>query len=71
MLHLLANVKKKNDKCLCTIKVPKCEQIFLVDQRTSRKMGIGGIDTKTTKRNVKALERKQTASKRRESKTTK
>ena len=46
--------------CACSRekKVPAQEQQFLCDQRTVRKMYIGSIDKRTTKRNEKTLQRK-------------
>ncbi|KAF2904112.1 hypothetical protein ILUMI_02065 [Ignelater luminosus] len=40
-------------------KVPEIERGFLIDQRTSRKMIIGGVDVKSTLKLQKAKERKE------------
>lgn len=40
-------------------RVPKEEQLFLEDQRTNRKMMIGGIDIKSTKKREQLVERKR------------
>lgn len=40
-------------------KVPKEEQLFLNDQRTTRKMAIGGVDTKSTKKKAELVDRKR------------
>ena len=40
-------------------RVPKEEQVFLEDQRTSRRMMIGGIDIKSTKKKAQLVERKR------------
>lgn len=47
-------------KCTCPKekKVPTVEQRFLIDQRSTRKMFIGGIDTVTTRKLTNTLKRK-------------
>lgn len=45
-------------KCLCKVKVPLCERNFLLDQRTTRKMMIGGTDVKITTQNLKSIKKK-------------
>lgn len=49
------------DKCLCPTpkKVPKLEHPFLIDQRSSRAMIIGGIDQKETNKMEKRNKRKE------------
>lgn len=52
VLFDIASCKCKNcEKCICekNKKVPVTERLFLLDQRTARKMMIGNIDNKTTK----------------------
>lgn len=61
------------DICICKCKVisdcncpkecriPKVEVDFLLDQRTTRKMMIGGVDVATTAKNKKKQERKEKA----------
>ncbi|KAK4884062.1 hypothetical protein RN001_000333 [Aquatica leii] len=56
--------------CKCKIKVPVAERAFLTDQRTSRKMLIGGIDIKATKMLHKRLKRKEEDTERREKSST-
>lgn len=58
-------------KCHCKVKVPLCERIFLLDQRTTRKMMIGGTDVKTTKQNLKTMKRKVVEEERLEKKKSK
>ena len=52
---------KDFEQCRCPKdrKVPKEEQIFLIDQRNKRKMFIGGIDPKISNRNMKNWMRKE------------
>ena len=45
--------------------MPKLEHEFLIDQRTSRKMYIGGIDTKVSSRKAKKFSRQSAAEGRR------
>lgn len=47
------------DPCSCTIQVPIMEPEFLQDQISHRKMMIGGVDHKTTKKNYKVAEKKR------------
>ena len=48
-------------KCSCPKdrKVPKAEHAFILDQRTHRKMAIGGVDLKTSKRTAAKIARKE------------
>ena len=57
----ISTIKCTNfETCACSRekKVPVQEQHFLSNQRTVRKMYIGSIDKRTTKRNEKTLQRK-------------
>ena len=47
-------------RCNCTIRIPSREHEFLQDQRTERKMVIGWVDVKTSKRIQRSMERKAT-----------
>lgn len=53
-----------NCSCLKDSRVPKDEIIFLQDQRTTRKMMIGGVDLVATLKNKKKQEREQKSSSR-------
>lgn len=44
--------------CEKSRKVPLCEREFIQDQRSERKMCIGGLDRKSTKKNLKLIDRK-------------
>lgn len=46
-------------QCPKASRVPILERMFLTDQRTERKMGIGSIDPKTSAQNAKRLSRKR------------
>lgn len=60
VLFDIASCKCDSSSCHCekTRKIPKPEQQFLLDQRTQRKMRIGGIDLKATKKLQAKLQRK-------------
>jgi len=49
------------DSCNCETlrKIPIAERIFLLDQRTDRKMTIGNIDVKSSKKNIDRINRKR------------
>lgn len=47
------------NSCNCKIKVPIIERQYLQDQRGERRMMIGKVDVKTTKKIEKSLERKE------------
>ncbi|KAF2892098.1 hypothetical protein ILUMI_14075, partial [Ignelater luminosus] len=60
LLFDICSCKCKDFKwCSCRNKVPEIERSFLIDQRTSRKMIIGGVDVKTTLKLQKTKERKE------------
>lgn len=55
------STKQISTSCKCPkhLKVPQQEQLFLLDQRNSRKMFIGSLDVESTKRLRKRMLRKQ------------
>lgn len=57
----ISTCKCKNiDECICpkTKRMPAREKKFLIDQRTTRRMGIGNVDIAATNKIKNTLERK-------------